>query len=214
MSFRYVAAAIAAVFFVVFTVSAKPIDETVFVAFDTETTGFSSKKDRIIEIGAVKFRGKQILATASWLINPQGPIHPRAVERHGITEEMTAAAPLFAEVWPQFRAFCGDDALLLAHNASFDIRFLRAELQRAGFEIPAWQVLDTLPLFRKWYPDAPRHALDALVEYCEVPCAVRHRAGADALALHCLFRKGVELFELQECLELESDSGGLKRVEP
>jgi DNA polymerase-3 subunit alpha (Gram-positive type) len=138
------------------------VKDMVFTAFDTETTGFSPKNDRIVEIGAVRFRGDgEILSVTNWLINPQMPIPFYATEVHGITTEMVTNAPVFSSVWPEFAAFC-QDSILLAHNATFDTGFVRAELERAGIETPALPVGNTLPLFRHWFPQAASYSLEPL----------------------------------------------------
>ena len=78
-----------------------PVTNVIFVAFDTETTGFSLKNDRLVEIGAVKFRGNgEVLAVTNWLINPGMPVPFYATEVNGITTEMVTNAPVFAAVWP------------------------------------------------------------------------------------------------------------------
>jgi DNA polymerase-3 subunit alpha (Gram-positive type) len=169
-----------------------PVSEAVFVAFDTETTGFSRDQDRMVEIGAVKFLGDgTVLAATNWLVNPQREIPFYATEVHGITTEMVADAPVFSNVWKQFEVFCGD-ALLMAHNANFDVGFLRAELERAGIDAPALPVVDTLPLFRNWFPNAKSHSLGRLTEELGVSGTSYHRAEADAFHILNLFNLGAK----------------------
>ncbi len=186
------------------------VAEIVFVAFDTETTGFSPKNDRLIEIGAVRFRGNgEILATTNWMINPGMPIRPQATEVNGITDAMVADAPSFSVVCPEFVSFC-DGSVLLAHNAAFDVAFLRAEFDRAGAIAPVLPVLDTLPLFRVWFPQATSHALDPLSKYLGVQGEAWHRAGADTLHLIDIFKLGVKSRPELKFLELERGAGGIK----
>ena len=185
------------------------VKDTVFVAFDTETTGFSQKNDRIVEIGAVKFRGDgEVLAVTNWLMNPQREIPFYATQVHGITTEMAAKAPVFAEIWPEFEAFCGD-AILLAHNASFDIGFVRAELKRAKIKAPAMPVVDTLPLFRKWFPRALSHSLEPLSSYLGVSGDTYHRADADAFHMVTIFNIGMKHRPTLTMQRLEHDAGGV-----
>lgn len=136
--------------------------EPLWVAVDTETTGLSARSDRVVELGAVKFRADgTILCATNWLIHPGCTIPPRATAVHGITSEMVRQSPGFATVWLEFLSFCGD-AVLLIHNAPFDLAFWRAELKRAQLNLPSVRAIDTVPLFRRWFPDAPGHSLDVL----------------------------------------------------
>ncbi len=184
------------------------VTETVFVAFDTETTGFSPKKERLVEIGAVKFRGDgTVLASTNWLVNPERAIPYYATHVHGITTEMAAEAPAFKDVWPEFEAFCGD-AVLLAHNATFDVGFLKAELNRAEIPPPALLVGDTLPLFRKWFPRAPSHSLEKLTAYLGVLGDTYHRAEADAFHIVNIFKIGMKRRSTMTLRQLEHDANG------
>ena len=194
--------------------SAEPlVKDTVFVAFDTETTGFSPKNDRLIEIGAVKFRGNgEILAATNWLINPGMPVPFYATEVHGISTEMVAGTPAFGEVWPAFAAFC-QDSILLAHNAAFDTGFFRAELGRAGIEPPALLIGDTLPLFRCWFPRAESYSLEALSLVLGVQGESRHRAEADAHQLIKIFSTGLNNRPDLRFQKLERDAGGFVQLD-
>lgn len=186
------------------------VKETVFVAFDTETTGFSPKNDRMVEIGAVKFRGNgEVLATTNWLVNPQRDIPYYATKVHGITTKMAAKALVFKKVWPEFEAFCGD-AILLAHNANFDVGFLKAELKRAGIRPPKLAVADTLPLFRNWFPRALSHSLEPLSAYLDVSGDTYHRAEADAFHIVNIFHIGMKRRSTMTLRRLEHDAKGFK----
>ena len=155
------------------------VQDVTFVVFDTETTGFSAEKDRIVEIGAVKIRNGAIVEERDWLINPQMAIPKRATRVHGITDEMVKGKPSFAEAYPEFQAFVGD-AVLIAHNARFDVAMVREEAARAGLPTPANVVIDTLKLFRKWYPEATTHQLAPLAAYVGVAGDGFHRGDADS----------------------------------
>ena len=186
------------------------VKDMIFVSFDTETTGFSRDKDRLVEIGAVKFRGDgEVLSTTNWLVNPQREIPYYATKVHGITAEMTAEAPVFAEIWPEFEAFC-DDAILFAHNAPFDIGFLRAELKRAEIEPPALPLVDTLPLFRAWFPHALSHSLEKLSLYLEISEGTYHRAEADSFHVMNIFNVGMQRRSSWTLKRLERDAGGVE----
>ncbi|QHI70768.1 3'-5' exonuclease [Tichowtungia aerotolerans] len=184
------------------------VTNTVFVAFDMETTGFNSENDRLVEIGAVKFRGDgSVLSSASWLVNPQRDIPFYATEVHGILTEMVTTAPVFSEVWPQFEAFCGD-AVLLAHNAAFDVGFLLAELERAGMNAPSMPIADTLALFRKWFPHEKSCSLGKLTTSLGVPGETYHRAEADSFHIVNVFRIGIQKRDELTMLRFEQDAGG------
>ncbi len=193
--------------------SSTPVTNTIFTAFDTETTGFSPKNDRLVEIGAVKFRGNgEVQAVTNWLINPGMPVPFYATEVNGITTEMVTNAPVFAAVWPEFAAFC-KDSILLAHNATFDIGFLRAELDRAGINPPALLAIDTLPLFRRWFPQAESHSLESLSLVLGVRGETYHRAEADSFHLINIFSAGMKNRPDIQLYQLERDAGGLERLD-
>ena len=189
------------------------VKDTVFTAFDTETTGFSPKNDRLIEIGAVRFRGDgEVLSVTNWLINPQMPIPFYATEVHGITTEMVTNASVFSAVWPECAAFC-QDSILLAHNATFDTGFLRAELERAGIETPALPVGNTLPLFRRWFPQAASYSLEPLSLFLGVQGERYHRAAADAFYIINIFNEGLKSRPGMNLRQLENDAGGFERLD-
>lgn len=190
--------------------SATPVASLVFTAFDIETTGFSPKNDRIVEIGAVRFRGDgEILMVTNWLINPGMPISFYATEVNGITDTMVANAPSFSAVWPEFTVFC-QDSILLAHNAGFDMGFLRAELSRTRTEPPALPVIDTLPLFRRWFPEAKSHSIESLTVYVGAQGGAYHRAGADSFHLIDIFNAGLKHRPGLQLQQLERDAGGFE----
>lgn len=192
----------------VFAASPLVVD-TVFVSFDTETTGFSPQNDRLVEIGAVKFRGDgEILSVTNWMINPEREIPYYVTEVHGISTEMAAKAPVFTEIWPEFEAFC-DGSVLLAHNAKFDVGFLRAELKRADIDPPALPVLDTLPIFRDWFPHALSHSLEKLSIYLGVSGDTYHRAEADSFHVINIFNVGMKRRSTMTLHRLEMDAKGV-----
>jgi DNA polymerase III epsilon subunit family exonuclease len=189
------------------------VTQTVFTAFDTETTGFSPARDRIVEIGAVRFRGDgEVLAVTNWLVNPEMPVPFYATEVHGITTSMTTNAPPFSKVWNAFAAFCGD-TVLLAHNAPFDTGFLRAELARAELDVPPLPVIDTLPLFRAWFPQAPSHALGSLAASLGVDHGIYHRAEADSYHIIDVMAVGLNSRPQLPLRQMERDAGGVQRLD-
>ncbi|MEP9397644.1 DNA polymerase III subunit epsilon [Mesorhizobium sp. KR2-14] len=133
------------------------------IIFDTETTGLDSREDRIIEIGAIELVNRFPTGqTFHVYINPQGKqVHPDALAVHGISNERLANEPTFPEIVEQFLAFF-EGAKLIAHNASFDMGFINAELARLGHPaIDDERVIDSLVLARRKHPMGP-NSLDAL----------------------------------------------------
>jgi DNA polymerase III subunit alpha, Gram-positive type len=187
-----------------------PVAEVVFVAFDTETTGFSPAHDRIVEIGAVKFKGGNVLERRSWLVNPGRAIPYWAERVHGIRDEMVADQPPYEQVHPAFLAFI-DGAVLLAHNARFDLAFIGAEARRRGLPLPENPVLDTLPLFRTWFPGAESYALEGLVQFLATEEGTFHRAEGDAMHIVSLVQEGLSRHpEVTTLRDLERAAGGKK----
>ncbi len=156
------------------------LSKTIFVAFDTETTGVDAKQGRIVEIGAVKFRGSEIISTTNWLINPGMPIPPAVIKVHGITDKMVKDAPHAKEVLNEFKTYIGNTPLL-AHNARFDINFVAYECHRNGIAAPTNATLDSLILSRKYLPKAPAHNLVALSQYLKLDAPIHHRGLADSI---------------------------------
>ena len=162
---------------------------TTFVAFDLETTGFSSQSDRIIEIAAVKFQNDKALSGTNWLVNPGISIPQNVIRIHGITDSMVTNQPAFKDVLPEFKAFIGN-SVLLSYNAPFDVRFLKAETDRNNLPAITNRVIDVLPLARKWFPDAPSHDLQTLAGYLGIKPDASHRAHADSQTLMEVFMMG------------------------
>lgn len=159
------------------------------VFFDVETTGFSAQKDRIVEIGAVRYENGEIVDEKSWLIDPGRRIPRNAINVHGIDNTMVKGQPGFAEIYPEVEAFFGD-AILVAHNARFDVGFLRAELLRAGRPLPSNAVIDSLKLFRSWFPDSTSHTLKNLTSHLGIDVEGFHRAEADAFFIFLIMEEG------------------------
>lgn len=151
------------------------------IVFDTETTGFDPETgDKVVEIGAIriydKMRTEDPRDTFHVLVNPERDIPEEVVKVHGITNEKVKDAPIFAEIADDFLAFIGD-APLVAHNASFDMKFLNAELAQIGYAHLSNKVVDTLAITRRQFPGA-RATLDALCSRFEVDLSARVFHGA------------------------------------
>ena len=159
-----------------------------YVVLDIETTGLYAGKDRIIEIAAVRIGpDDKIQDEFHTMVDPGMRIPPATIAVHGITDDMVEGAPGIAEVMPKLADFCRG-YVVCAHNASFDIGFLRIDAERAGVELPA-AVLDTLPLARAVVPELKRHKLDQVCKKLDVKLDNHHRALYDTRATaHMLVR--------------------------
>ncbi|WP_089340327.1 exonuclease domain-containing protein [Burkholderia singularis] len=154
-----------------------PVIDMPLAFVDLETTGGSAAEHRITEIGIVEVSAQRV-STWTTLVNPQQPIPPFIQQLTGISDDMVRDAPAFADIAPAlFERLRG--RLFIAHNASFDRSFLRAEFERAGFAFDP-DVLCTVRLSRALFPREPRHGLDALIERHALTPMGRHRALADA----------------------------------
>lgn len=186
-----------------------PLSDITIVVFDTETTGFSPTKDRIVEIGAIKIRNGEIVEERDWLINPQQAIPARVTKVHGISDAMVKDKPTFDKVYEEFQAFVGD-AILVAHNARFDVDMMRGEVERAGLATPPNVVIDSLKLFRKWYPDAESHKLAPLASYVGIGGDGFHRGDADSRFTALILFDGLKRYPKCDTLrKLCSAAGGV-----
>jgi DNA polymerase III subunit epsilon len=160
-----------------------PLSEATFVVVDLETTGGAPSLDAITEIGAVKVRGGEVLGEFQTLVHPGEPIPPFIAVLTGITDAMVAHAPGIHAVLPAFLEFARG-AILVAHNAPFDIGFLRAAAETTGHPWPATQVLDTALLARRIVTadEAPNCRLATLARVFHASTVPIHRALADARA--------------------------------
>lgn len=159
------------------------LDTLDYVVVDCETTGGSpGHGHRITEIAAVRVdRHGRVQDEVRSLINPTRPI-PRSVTRlTNITEDMVAGAPLFVELAPRLQQVMAG-AVFVAHNAPFDLRFVKWEMRRGDFGPPRGRTLCTARLARKTLPELRSRSLDSLIHFYGIPCEARHRAYPDAVA--------------------------------
>ncbi|MBR3862750.1 MAG: PHP domain-containing protein, partial [Clostridia bacterium] len=152
--------------------------EDEFVVFDIETTGLSNRTCGITEIGAVKVKNGEVLERYNTFVNPEMPIPAEVVELTGITDEMVKDARVIGEVLPEFLNFVGD-RLLIAHNADFDIGFIRVAAKNNGLPFEN-AYLDTVALSRHLNTDLKNHKLDTLAKYFNLGEFNHHRASDDA----------------------------------
>jgi len=161
-----------------------PLHEVTFVVVDLETTGGSPQSCEITEIGAVKVRGGERLGEFQTLVNPGVPIPPFISVLTGINNSMVAGAPRLGTALPAFLEFAGAEAVLVAHNAPFDIGFLKAACAATGHEWPGNRVLDTARLARQVVTrdEAPNCKLASLARLFRAQTTPDHRALSDARA--------------------------------
>ncbi|MFI7437498.1 DEDD exonuclease domain-containing protein [Micromonospora haikouensis] len=162
---------------------ALPLYATTFVVVDLETTGGAPDGGGITEIGAVKVRGGEELGVLATLVNPGVPIPPFITVLTGITQAMLIPAPPIEQVLPSFLEFVAD-AVLVAHNAPYDVGFLKAACARHGYRWPNPRVLDTAALARRVLSrdEVPNRKLGTLSAYFRTATRPTHRALDDALA--------------------------------
>ncbi len=164
-----------------------------FVVFDIETTGFSPVNNRIIEIGAVKVCGGQVTERFSTFVNPQVPIPFEIEKLTGIRDDMVTDAPLIAEVLPRFLEFCRG-AILVAHNAGFDMSFMLENARRQ--ELPMEHTyVDTVGIARVLLPNQAKHTLDAVAKTLNISLENHHRAVDDAECTAWIFVKLIQMLE-------------------
>lgn len=151
-----------------------------FIAFDIESTGTDVEKDEVIEIGAVRFVKGEPKDSFESLIKPTKSIPPEATRVHGITNAMVADQPALADVISKFSEYCGD-FMLVAHNASFDVKFIGAAGQKVEKKLPPGLVLDTYSMAKGAIPGIFNYRLEGLINYFNLPAGKFHRAKQDAL---------------------------------
>lgn len=176
------------------------LDDT-FIIFDIETTGLTPGKDRITEIGAVKLKGGEIIDKYQSLVNPQIPIPDKIVTLTGITSEMVQDAPLIEDVLPSFLEFIGD-AVLVAHNATFDVNFIRHFADSIGKSVTN-SVIDTLSLSRVLLPHLNRHKLNIVADELGVILENHHRAVDDAEATAQIFQRFICMLKERDVLDIK-----------
>jgi DNA polymerase-3 subunit epsilon len=192
-----------------------PLLDVEFVVLDLETTGGSPAHDRITEVGAVKVRGGEVLGTFHTLVNPEVPIPPLISALTGITDPMVADAEPIEVVLPCLLEFLGG-AVLVAHNASFDRRFVQANLERHGYQRIPNRVVCTARLARKLLPrdEVPNVRLATLAAYLGATVTPCHRALTDAQATVDVFHSLLEragsygVLALEDLIEFPSARAG------
>ena len=174
------------------------LSDTTFVIVDLETTGASPKKGAAItEIGAVKVRSGEHLGNFESFVNPLSPIPEYITQMTGITDLMLAKAPIIDEILPAFLEFAGqhNEVIIVAHNAPFDLSFLKSAAKELEITWPKYKTLDTVTIARQVLTkdEVPNCKLQTLAAYFGTKAQPNHRALDDALAtteiLHALLER-------------------------
>ena len=178
-----------------------------FICFDLETTGLSAQNDRITEIGAVRLHNGEITDRFDIFVDPERPIPEKITQLTSITNEMVQGAPKEAEALQQFFDFCGENAVLVAHNASFDASFVRAALQRQGKPFENTYI-DTVTMARSLLPDLKKATLDSVANYLKLKPFHHHRAEDDAAVLGDIFLNFLERLKNDHHVERVNEING------
>ena len=173
-----------------------------FTAIDTETTGLTPVVDRIVEIGAVRFRGDEIIDTFEAFVNPGVPISSGAAAVNGITDDMVRGKPAIEEVIPRFIDFVGQ-AIPVAHHAPFDVGFLSYDISKLNLAVPDKPVLDTCVIPKRLFPHAGGYSLENLAWFLDIQSDTFHRALADAIVCMKILNRCVSEMGGREHVSLE-----------
>ncbi|MCA3260911.1 MAG: 3'-5' exonuclease [Telmatospirillum sp.] len=171
----------------------RPLAALAYCVFDLETTGLDVENDAIVSVGAVRVLGSRVLASENFatLVDPGRPIPPASTAIHGIDDAAVAGAPDAATAIAQLKRFA-HDAVLVAHNAAFDLAFVARAAEAGGFVFDN-PPFDTLLVARWLFPDLADHSLEGLAGLLGIAIGQRHSALDDALATAAIFAKLVEI---------------------
>ncbi len=187
--------------------------EVYFAFLDVETTGLDPVSgDKICEIAVIKTIDGQVADEFVTIVNPGRNISERAISIHGITQVMVNRAPLFRDIAKDLLDFL-NDTVIVAHNAKFDLEFLRSELKNLNQSLPENEVIDTLGIARRYY-SFPSNSLGKIARYIGLPIDEEHRALADVTTTKDIFeyflkdleRRGIRLKRLKDILKLQGKS--------
>lgn len=178
-----------------------PFNKLTYTVVDTETTGYTPKYAKMVEIAAVKIYPDFTIDyenTFSELINPEISIPYNAYKVHNISNDMVKDKPLIHEIMPSFLSFA-ENSVIVGHNINFDMRFIKHEAQNCNLSLPFNHVLDTLSLSKKAVPNLEAYKLDNLIEYFNIKLDIkdsdRHRALFDAVNTAIVMIKCMEILE-------------------
>lgn len=164
------------------------MSEEIFVAIDVETTGLSPIENELIEVSAIKYKGKERIETFSTLIKPKVSIPSKITGITGITNEMVNNSPQVEEVMPKLIEFIGNSPIV-AHNANFDYKFIQSYSNNSFSKN---KVIDTVAISRKMYPNLPNHRLGTIAKEIGITEDGFHRAEFDCECCAKIYIKSLE----------------------
>ena len=153
------------------------LDDATYCVLDLETTGISITTEKITEVGIMKVKNGEVIDEFEIFVNPEKPIPQRVVEVTNITDEMVKDAETIDKVFPKILEFVGN-SIIVAHNASFDVGFLKHNAKLLGYEFNNTYI-DTLPLAKDLFPDLKKYKLGKIADSLGIEVDVAHRALAD-----------------------------------
>ena len=187
------------------------LNKASYVVLDLETTGLNSYYERIIEFGAVRVEHGIVTETLDILINPERPLPKKIIQITSITDKMLEKQPTIKEALPRILSFIGD-AILVTHNAEFDISFLQHALKRCGMEELKNPIIDTLSLSRYLFPNSRYHSLGSLCRNMDVYYDEdsAHRADYDARVLNEVWQPMLVMLTKHNLKMTHADLGNLE----
>ena len=179
------------------------IDAT-YCVLDLETTGFSATNDRITEIGIMKVKNKEVIDEFSCFVNPERHIPERVTEVTNISDDMVKDAETIEKVFPKMLEFLGDqdETVIVAHNANFDVGFLKQNAKRLGYDFD-YSYLDTLSLAKDLFPDYKKYKLGKIAENLGIKVEVAHRALDDVDTTVKVFNVMIDMLKEKGAKKLE-----------
>ncbi len=176
-----------------------------YAIIDIETTGGTSKRDKITEIGVVVTDGEKVIDSFHSLVNPERTIPPHITRITGITDDMVEDAPFFYEIAKDLVQIT-ENTIFVAHNVRFDYGFIKEEFGRLGYTFTKRQ-LCTVRLSRKAFPGLKSYSLGNLIKHFDIPVNARHRALEDAQATAIIFHKILAKEKTKDDINLLINSG-------
>ena len=167
--------------------------DTEYCVFDIETTGLAFRTEKVTEIGAIKIKNGEVIDTFECFVNPEKPIPTEVVNITHITDDMVKDAETIDKVLPKFLEFIGD-SVLVAHNAGFDIGFMKYNAENFGYKLENTYI-DTLPLARELFPSYKKYKLGIIAENLGIKVDVAHRALDDVKTLVAVFNVMMEMLK-------------------
>ena len=182
------------------------------VCFDIETTGLKVTQEAITEIGAVRLRNGEIVETFQTFVDPERRLTPEIIGLTGITDDMLRGAPKLKDALTAFLAFAGD-APLAAHNAEFDISFIRAGCRKCSIPFEPTYI-DTLILAQNLLPGLGKYKLDIVAEHLQLPQFNHHRASDDAVPVAQMLTKFFPMLEERGVTRLQQINNEMLKLRP